>query len=197
MEARAAARAERAEREAKEKAVAEAKLRAEQEARDNEMNKEQLAAERLAEEKRYRATYARNRRGNGFPASIPIHRIRYGVHDQAPWLQVLPGDGVLMRDFPAPGYASWAVVARVDEFGFAVMRDLSHPVLVERAPPRWGWSPSSQASPARVFRTESPHEGRVQSASQFSVCSPSSQASPARVFRTESPHEGRVSTEYK
>ena len=105
-DARAAARAERAERE---RAEAEAAREAERSAAE-----EAAAHEAAAQaERRRRANVAKARRERGLPAGSSMHRVKYGsshgeVH--APWMPPLPGDGVLMRDFPAPMYAAWAVV---------------------------------------------------------------------------------------
>ena len=93
---------------------------------------EEIAAQRAANERaeaRRRALVARKRRAESFPAGVAVHKVHYGALEGAPWLQLLAGDAVLMRDYPAPGYAAWAVVTRIDADGFAVMRDLSHAVL--------------------------------------------------------------------
>ena len=84
---------------------------------------------------RQRALTARKRVADGLPAGMTAHRAKYGMGEQAPLLTLLPGDAVLLRDCPAPSYAAWAVITRINSEGVVVMRDLGRLVLRRGAQP--------------------------------------------------------------
>ena len=146
-EAREAARATRA-----------AEIRAEAAAAaERERDAEERAAAKLAAaqaEKARRAGVARKRRAE-FPSGMAVHRVKYGCLEGAPWLQLLPGDGVLLKDCPAPGYAAWAVVVAVEADGAVVMRDLSRHILHERKPPPGATSAHEQQHSQQHSQTHS------------------------------------------
>ena len=81
-----------------------------------------------------------------------------------------------MRDFPAPGYAAWAVVARIESDGFAVMRDLSRAVLLERAPTPAAAPPTPPSSGANGFASNATFQNPT---GHFSLPQPVQPAAPS------------------
>jgi hypothetical protein len=135
-EAVAAARAAALETEAK--AAHEAAAAAEERSRA-------IAKQRVLKAKQRRATLGAQR-GAG-DAGVPY--ARYGAGEHAPSMPLQVGDGVLLRDCPAPGYACWALVTRLDADALVVMRDLSRSLLKYTPPLRdHNGNPTNAANPA-------------------------------------------------
>lgn len=91
-------------------------------------------AANAAEEKarqlvRNRALKAKQRHAEKGSAGAYVHRVKYGAGETAPTIALVVGDAVLLRDCPAPGYACWAVVTRLEMEGPVVIRDLTRNVL--------------------------------------------------------------------